>query len=48
MNSDTDTDDPIDGIDLNYLEGWTYSDSSRKNPKLEKQDSGENTFLNLF
>jgi len=37
MTSDTPTDDPIDGIDLNNLGGWTSYDSSR----MREKNNGE-------
>lgn len=38
MTSDTPTDDPIDGIDLTNLDGWTHcNDSSR----MRKTNNGE-------
>ena len=48
--SDTPIDDPIDGIDLTDLDGWTYSnDSSRTrkgdSPKRLDGDQHSNSWL---
>lgn len=40
MNSDTPTDDPIDGIDLNNLGGWTSYDSSRMRKTNNREGLG--------
>jgi len=36
--SDTPIDDPIDGIDLTDLDGWTYSNDSSR---MRKKNSGK-------